>query len=37
MNIHFPAQDVLPGDFVSVRVTCGLRSEYEGELISTGL
>lgn len=37
MNIHFPAQDVLPGDFASVRVTCGLRSEYEGELISTGL
>ena len=37
MNIHFPAQDVLPGNFVSVRVTCGLRSEYEGELISTGL
>jgi tRNA-2-methylthio-N6-dimethylallyladenosine synthase len=33
MNIHFPAQDIQPGSFVRVEVTCGLRSEYEGILV----
>ena len=34
MVITFPAKDVHPGDFVDVRVTKGLRSEYEGGLIT---
>ncbi len=32
MIIKFPAKDVRAGSFVKVKVTRGLRSEYEGEL-----
>ena len=33
MVVTFPAEKVQPGDFVQVKITRGLRSEYEGELV----
>ena len=34
MVITFPAEGIAPGQFAQVRITRGLRSEYEGELIT---
>ena len=34
MVVTFPAEGIAPGQFAQVRITRGLRSEYEGELIT---
>ena len=33
LTVRFPAKGIQAGDFVTVKITHGLRSEYEGELV----